>query len=92
MIPTLFDICTPREDVRRGSLRETEFAADLARVVRGNAPDDYRLPAPFFANTHPTRGLRELLRSVLARLSGTGAEIGSVFRLHTNFGGARRTA
>lgn len=89
MTATLFDLCTPREDVRQGTVRETEFAADLARVIRGEAPDDYRVPARFFANTHPTRGLRELLRSVLARLSGSGTEIGAVFRLHTNFGGGK---
>jgi predicted AAA+ superfamily ATPase len=89
MVPTLFEVCTPREDVEKGAVSETEFAADLARVIRGDAPDDYRLPARFFANTHPTWGLRDLLRSVLARLSGSEAEIGSVFRLHTNFGGGK---
>lgn len=54
MLPKLYEICTPREDVLKGAVRETEFAADLAQVIRGDAPDDYKLPERFFANTHPT--------------------------------------
>ncbi len=87
----LFDICTPREDVRKGRVSEAEFAADLAQVVRGDAPPDYAEPERFLANTHPTRGLRNLLRAVLGRLSGR-ADHGAIFRLHTNFGGGKTHA
>ena len=57
-IPSLFDICIPREDVQKGTITESDFAADLSQVLRGDAPEEYRNPARFFANTHPTRGLK----------------------------------
>lgn len=63
---TLFDLCTPREDVvRTGGIRESEFAADLAQVLRGHAPKEYQDAATFFANTHPTDGLKRLLEKRL---------------------------
>ena len=57
---TLFDLCTPREDVLGGNIKESDFAADLAQVLNEKAPIEYRDPAIFFANTHPTQGLRHL--------------------------------
>ena len=42
-LPTLFELCVPREDVVRGSIAESDFAADLAQVLRGDAPADYLL-------------------------------------------------
>ena len=84
----LFDICEPREDVREARFTEAEFAADLVKVLRGDAPPDYANPARFFANTHPTRGLKALLDVVLGRLSGAPSA-GAVYRLHTNFGGGK---
>lgn len=80
---TLFEICTPRDDVTSGVIRESDFAADLAHVLSNTAPKEYADPAIFFANTYPTKGLRSLLRNVCARLSGTGGEAASIFRLDT---------
>ena len=40
-LPTLFELCVPREDVVRGSIAESDFAADLAQVLRGDAPVSY---------------------------------------------------
>jgi len=57
-LPTLFDLCQPRQDVLDGAITMSDFAADLAQVLRGDAPEDYQDPVKFFANTHPTRGLR----------------------------------
>ncbi len=91
-LPTLFDLCTPRDDVLGGNIQESDFAADLAQVLRGEGPDDYRTPAKFFANTHPTRGLRALLHNVLLRLQGEGGEVASVFRLDTQYGGGKTHA
>jgi hypothetical protein len=91
-LPNLFDICIPREDVRQGRLTESDFAADLAQVVRGDAPEEYRDPVRFFANTHPTRGLKNLLWNVCRRLSGAGGEAASIFRLDTNYGGGKTHA
>ncbi len=88
MIPTIFDLCIPRDDVARGAFTDADFAADLAQVVRGTAPKDYRDPALFFSNTYPTRGLKLLLENVCQRLSGKSATA-SVFRLDTSFGGGK---
>ncbi|MEW6273254.1 MAG: DUF499 domain-containing protein, partial [Thermodesulfobacteriota bacterium] len=89
---TIFDLCTPRDDVRRGTVKDSEFAADLAQVLNGKAPPEYQDPATFFANTHPTQGLRALLRSVCLRVSGKGGEAASIFRLDTQYGGGKTHA
>ena len=91
-LPSLFDICEPRPDVLQGTIAEADFAADLAQVLRGNAPEEYRNPCQFFANTHPTRGLRDLLANVCHRLNGSGAQVASIFRLDTNYGGGKTHA
>lgn len=91
-LPTLFDACTPRDDVLRGSLAESDFAADLAQVLKHEAPIEYQDAALFFANTHPTRGLRTLLQYVCLRLRGSGEQVAAIFRLDTNFGGGKTHA
>ena len=40
-MPRLFELCTPREVVLTGGIRESEFAADLARVLRKEGPAEY---------------------------------------------------
>lgn len=92
MLATVFDLCTPRVDVLAQRLDDTQLAADLAQVLKGQAPPIYADPALFFANSYPTRGLKDLLRNVLTVLSGAGAEAGKVFRLHTHFGGGKTHA
>ncbi len=64
--PALFDLCEPRPGVTAGASRESDFAADLAQVLRGHAPPDYADPVRFFASTHPTRGSRTLLQQVFS--------------------------
>jgi hypothetical protein len=86
---TIFDLCDPRDDVRRGGVRESEFAADLAQVLRGEAPKEYQDAVTFFANTHPTEGLRRLLDNVCRRLTGKGGEASAIFRLDTQYGGGK---
>ena len=66
--PTIFDACQPRDDVREGRVSDADLAADLAAVIRGTAVPDYSDPARFFANTYPTRGLKNLLEAVCRRL------------------------
>ena len=88
-LPTVFQTCEPREDVLKGTIAEADFAADLAKVIRGNAPDDYQKPDRFFANTYPTQGLKNLLRNVLARLSGDPSAAAAIFRLDTSYGGGK---
>ncbi len=88
-LPTIFDTCRLREDVRRGAITEADFAADLAQVISREASKEYSDPALFFANTYPTRGLKNLLDNVCRRLSGAGGEVASIFRLDTSYGGGK---
>jgi predicted AAA+ superfamily ATPase len=89
MLQSIFDTCVPRPDVKAGTTKDEQFAADLAQVIKGTAPDEYKVPAVFFRNSYPTRGMRELLKAVYQRLSGQGGEVGSVLRLDTQYGGGK---
>src|ERR1035437_5575605 len=91
-LPTVFDTCEPREDVLKGTIADADFAADLAKVIRGIASDDYQKPDRFFSNTYPTEGLKNLLRNVLARLTGEGSAAAAIFRLDTSYGGGKTHA
>ena len=87
-VPTIFETCRPRKDVLAG-ITDADFAADLAQVVRGDGSAEYHDPARFFANTYPTRGLKNLLDNVCRRLSGAGGDAASIFRLDTSYGGGK---
>lgn len=56
--PTLFESCTPRNDVLDGTLQEDQFAASLATVAHSpdEAPPVYRDASRFFDMTYPTDG------------------------------------
>ena len=88
-VPTIFENCRPRADVLEGSIAEADFAADLAQVIVGKGNEAYLDPARFFANTYPTRGLRNLLANVCRRLTGAGGEVAAIFRLDTSYGGGK---
>ena len=87
--PTIFDTCRPRPDVLHGTVTEADFAADLAQVIVGAGSVEYVDPVRFFANTYPTRGLKNLLANVCRRLSGAGGEAAAIFRLDTSYGGGK---
>lgn len=88
MLPSIFETCTPRDEILSGELSLDLFAAKLKLVVDGNAPKVYQDPELFFANTFPTEGLKTLIGEVFGRLAGTA--IGSpVIRLETSFGGGK---
>ena len=87
--PSIFDLCQPRADVLAGRVTDADFAADLASVISGTASAEYLEPSRFFANTYPTRGLRDLLANVCRRLSGAGGEAAAIFRLDTTYGGGK---
>ena len=88
-IRTIFETCRPRSDVLHGTVAEADFAADLAQVVTGGGSAVYVDPVRFFANTYPTRGLKNLLANVCRRLSGAGGEAAAIFRLDTSYGGGK---
>ena len=87
-LTTIFSVCKPKDDVLQGTMADAEFAADLAQVLRGNAPAQYADPTRFFSNTYPTRGLKDLLLNVCGRLSN-GQGVASIFRLDTSYGGGK---
>ena len=89
-IPTIFDLCEPRLDVLTGTSSDSDFAADLAHVLRGRGgPKEYAEADRFFANTYPTRGLKSLLANVCGRITGSGPSVAAIFRLDTSFGGGK---
>jgi hypothetical protein len=92
MSDNLYSICQPRQDVLQGALRESDFAADLSQVLKGEAPDEYKLPDQFFANTYPTKGLKSILKLVALRVMDRPEQIGAIFRLDTQFGGGKTHA
>lgn len=81
------EIVSPHSDVLRGTFLQSEFAADISRVYDGTAAEEYQNPALFFQRTFITEGMKQLLLSVLQRLSGKGGE--PVIQLQTAFGGGK---
>lgn len=81
------DIAIPHKDILEGTFQESEFAADLTKVVRGIAIPEYQDAEQFFARTYLTEGMRLLLSSVLRRLNGKGGD--PVVQLQTAFGGGK---
>ena len=79
--------CRLREEVRSGTLRLAEFAADLNAVRTGEAPDVYRQGDAFFSRTFPTYNLKRLVRDGLLRLAGQGGV--PVIRFDVSYGGGK---
>jgi len=80
-------LCTLRDDVRRGALTLDEFAADLNGVRTGEARLVYREPAMFFDRTYPTFRMKALAGDVLRRLAGGGGK--PVLQLQVAYGGGK---
>lgn len=93
-IPTIFDACTPRQDVLVGELAEDQFAASLADVAHSDdAPKVYADPKLFFEKTYPTDGLQDLLNRLATRFASAHADeysgTNGILRLDTSFGGGK---
>lgn len=91
-LPTIFDLCRPRADVKGGEVAESDYAADLAHVLKDEGPAEYRDAATFLANTFPTRGLKTVLESVCLRLRGAPGAVSPILRLDTQYGGGKTHA
>ncbi|ELZ67054.1 hypothetical protein C457_13494 [Haloferax prahovense DSM 18310] len=92
--PTIFDACTPRQDVLVGELAEDQFAASLADVAHSDdAPKVYADPKLFFEKTYATDGLQDLLNRLATRFasshSGDYSGTNGILRLDTSFGGGK---
>jgi len=81
------DIAIPHQDVLKGTFQQSEFAADISAVQRGDAPPEYQDARAFFARTFVTEGMSLLLDKVVRRLSGQAGD--PVIQLQTPFGGGK---
>lgn len=86
---SIFDLCTPRDEVLKGELREDIFAARLKDVMDKTADPVYGDAKTFFENTYPTAGLKTLLNDALGRLVGEAVGKNAIIRLETAFGGGK---
>ena len=77
-----------RDDLKTGELSLAVFAADLYDVVMQKGRRQvYEDPTEFFALTHPTYNLRELVRDVIHRLNGQSDK--AYRKLAVNYGGGK---
>jgi len=81
------EIAKPHKDVLEGTFKQSEFAADISQVAKGDATSDYQDPEKFFARTYITEGMGLLLTSVVERLASQGGD--PVIQLQTAFGGGK---
>lgn len=82
------EVLRPHDDVATGNFSASEFAADLARVAKGEGAAEYVEPVEFFRRTFLTEGLRDLLERGVRRVSGD-MNASPVINLQTNFGGGK---
>ena len=84
-----YAVATPHEDIRKGHLAESVFAADIWAVVQGTAPKIYLDPEEFFRKTYLTDGLSILLERVSGALRLGGETGDRIISLQTGFGGGK---
>ena len=82
------EVLRPHDDVATGNFSASEFAADLARVAKGEGTAEYVEPVEFFRRTFLTEGLQDLLERGIRRISGD-MNASPVINLQTNFGGGK---
>src|SRR5712692_8478221 len=90
VLPPVWKVNVPHEDIRAKRLEDVRFAANLAEVAAGSAPSIYGDTAEFFSKTFPTKALKNLLENVAARLNGE--DVQSIWRLETFMGGGKTHA
>jgi hypothetical protein len=88
MLKPWWQVVTPHRDIREGKL--SDFAADLRRILKGEATIEYLDPNIFFKRTHLTKGLRNIIEDVLLSLSGK--EESKILQIQTPFGGGKTHA
>lgn len=89
MLPTWFMNIRPHEDIERGNLDESVFAANLGDVALNRGRDVYLDPEKFFQKTYFTAGLKNVARQVIKGLNGNEEAENRVISLHTGFGGGK---
>ena len=93
-ITSIYDSCTPRHDIVKGTFNPELFTASLNQVMDNYAGQKvaetpYTNAEVFFGEaTYPTSGMRDLLSTVLLRVSGD-TTASAITRLETGFGGGK---
>jgi hypothetical protein len=75
------------DDLKKGELSLSQFAADLYDVAMGEGTDLYRDRNKFFAFTYPTYSMRDLAKDVANRLAGKNDK--AVRQLELTYGGGK---
>lgn len=78
----------PHSYILNRELTDADFAADLMRLYRGQAPAVYQEPETFLQQTYPTQGLLDTVHQVFGRLRQVPGSA-AVIRLETAFGGGK---
>lgn len=91
-LPFWFDVVTPHEDIRTGSLDESVFAANLNQVHLREGREVYSNAELFFKKTFFTGGLLSLAERVVKSLNGEQQGENRVLSLQTGFGGGKTHA
>ncbi len=86
-LPGWRQIISPQIDVINGEFTQAEFAADLDKVFKGDAREEYQDPYEFYRRTYITRGMDTILTTALKRLQKKGGD--PVIELQTRFGGGK---
>jgi hypothetical protein len=80
-------IAIPHKDILEGRFSLDVYAADLMKVYKGEAPDEYQNPNVFFSRTYITNGTKNLFDVVKNRIDGKGGD--PIIQLQTPFGGGK---
>jgi len=80
-------IAIPHKDILEGKFTKDTFAADLWKVYKGEASEEYTQKDIFFKRTYLTDSMQVLINKVEKRLKGNGGD--SVIQLQTPFGGGK---
>ncbi len=86
-MPAFHTIAVPHRDILEGKYDMDVYAADLAKVVKGEGSEEYRDRNTFFERTYETKGLRNIMDVVQQRLEGKGGD--AVIQITTPFGGGK---
>jgi len=78
----------PFDEIIRGEIVESLYAADLWSVYTSRAPERYQNPDQFFQRTYFTSSLRNFLSELARRLSGD-PNVNPVVLILTGLGGGK---
>jgi len=88
LLPWFMNI-RPHDDIQRGNLDESVFAANLGDVALKRGREVYQNPELFFQKTYFTAGLKNVARQVIKGLNGNEEAENRVISLQTGFGGGK---